>query len=151
MRIAEELIKDKNREPVSVPSSTSIKDAVALMVRENVGCLLVSEGESIVGIWTERDLARNFAKQGFDIATSSIGSVMSQPLEYCEWTDSVYSLIDTILGRRIRHLPVRKDGVFIGLISAGDVMKSVIQAKDSELAQANSTLSWHYYEEWKHK
>lgn len=151
MRVAEELIQDKAREPVSVPSSTTIKDAVALMARENVGCVLVSEGDSIEGIWTERDLARNIADRGFDIETSSIGSFMSQPLIYCEWNDSVYSLMDTILGRRIRHLPVRKDGVFIGLISAGDVMKATIRAKDHELAEANATLSWNYYEEWKHK
>jgi CBS domain-containing protein len=151
MRVAEELIKDKNREPVSVSSSTTIKDAVALMARENVGCLLVSEGDSIVGIWTERDLARNIADQGFDISAAEIGSFMSQPLKFCEWNDSVYTLIDTFLGMRIRHLPVKKEGVFIGLISAGDVMKAAIRAKDHELAQANSTLSWNYYEEWKHK
>ena len=151
MRVAEELIKDKDREPVSVPASTTVADAVALMAVENVGCLLVSDGDCIVGIWTERDLARNIAKHGFDIGSDAVGTYMSQPLKYCDANDSEYSLMDVFLGLRIRHLPVKKDGVFIGLISAGDVMKAVIRAKDHDLAQANASLSWDYYEEWKHK
>jgi len=151
MMIAEDLVKDKNRDLVCAPAAMTIGEAVALMAKENVGCLLVSERGSIVGIWTERDLARDIAQDGFDIAAARIGSYMSQPLLFCEWDDSVYSLMDKFLGLRIRHLAVKKDGAFLGLISAGDVMKACVRAKDQELAHANAPLSWDYYEEWKHK
>ena len=151
MKIAEDLIKDKNRSLVTVPAATTVAEAIALMASENVGCLLVSEGDAIVGIWTERDLARDLAADGFGIESATVGSYMSHPLITCEWNDSTYSLVDKILGLRVRHLVVNKDGEYIGLLSAGDVMKASIRAKDQELAHANAELGWDYYEEWKHR
>jgi signal-transduction protein with cAMP-binding, CBS, and nucleotidyltransferase domain len=151
MKIAEDLIQDKHRELVTTPTTTTIAEAVALMAKENVGCLLVSDQGAIVGIWTERDLARDLATDGFDIGSATIGSYMSHPLITCEWNDSVYNLVDKILGLRIRHLVVHKEGTQIGLLSAGDVMKASIREKDHELAQANAGLSWEYYEEWRHE
>jgi len=151
MKVAQDLIKDKNRDVVSTSTDTTIAEAVALMTRENVGCLLVKDNDVIVGIWTERDLARDVGQEGFDILSSTIGSYMSQPLITCEWNDSVYSLMDKFLGLHIRHLVVDKDGQHIGLISAGDVMRATIHEKDRELAEANASMSWDYYEEWKHK
>ncbi len=151
MKIAEDLVKDKTREVVTVPADTTIADAVALMHRENVGCLLVTDNDEIVGIWTERDLARDIAEDGFDIHAAMIGAYMSTPLITCEWNESVYSLMDKFLGLRIRHLVVDKHGKHIGLLSAGDVMRATIHQKDRELAEANADMSWQYYEEWKHK
>jgi signal-transduction protein with cAMP-binding, CBS, and nucleotidyltransferase domain len=151
MKVAQDLVKDKNREMVTAPAGTTIAEAAALMERENVGCLLVTEGDAIVGIWTERDLARDVTLDGFDIHTSTIGSYMSQPLITCEWSDSVYNLMDQFLGLRIRHLVVDKAGKHIGLLSAGDVMRATIHEKDRELAEANANMSWNYYEEWMHK
>ena len=151
MKVAEDLIKDKNRALVSVPGTTTLAEAVAVMKVENVGCLMVSDGDAMVGIWTERDLVRDVASDGFDIASATIGSYMSHPLITCQWNDSVYSLVDKFLGLRIRHLVVSKEGAYIGLLSAGDVMKASIRSKDQELAQANAGLSWEYYEEWRHE
>jgi CBS domain-containing protein len=151
MKIAQDLIEDKNRELVSVPSTTTIAEAIVRMANENVGCLLVSEGDTITGIWTERDLARDLVIDGFDITSATVGQYMSTPLITCEWNESVYNLMDKFLGCRVRHLPVKKEDIFIGLLSAGDIMKASIRAKDQELAHANSQLSWDYYEEWKHK
>jgi len=151
MNIAENLIKDKNRELVSVPSNTTISAGIALMAKENVGCLLVTVDGEVTGIWSERDLARNIAERGFDIGSDEIKDYMKSPLKSCKWNESVYSLMDKFLGLRIRHLLVEKDGKYIGLLSVGDVMKASIRAKDHDLAQANSKLSWDYYEEWMHK
>ncbi|MBL7115703.1 MAG: CBS domain-containing protein [Kiritimatiellae bacterium] len=151
MKIAQDLIEDKKSELVSVPETTTISEAVTLMDKENVGCLLISVNEAITGIWTERDLARNFVIDGFNIETATVGQYMSTPLITCEWNESVYHLMDKFLGCRVRHLPVNKHGEIIGLLSVGDVMKASIRAKDQELARANAQLSWDYYEEWKHK
>jgi signal-transduction protein with cAMP-binding, CBS, and nucleotidyltransferase domain len=151
MKVAQDLIKDKNREIVSTPADTTIADAAILMRRENVGSLLVTENDAIVGIWTERDLVRDAAEKDFDIHSAQIGSYMSNPLITCEWNDSVYSLMDKYLGLHIRHLVVNKDGQHIGLLSARDVMRATIHEKDRELGELNASMGWQYYEEWKHK
>jgi signal-transduction protein with cAMP-binding, CBS, and nucleotidyltransferase domain len=152
VNVAEDLIRDKDRALVSVDGSVTIGEGIKLMARENVGCLLVSGSDGkIEGIWTERDLVHNIADNGFGLESHAISRYMSSPVLSCRWDDSVYSLMDKFLGLRIRHILVEKDGDYIGLLSVGDVMKSVIRAKDHDLAQANSKLSWDYYEEWMYK
>lgn len=149
MKIAEDLVKNKNRASVTAPADTSVAEALALMARENVGCLLVTENGEITGIWTERDFARDVTRDGFDIASTPIARYMSKPLITCQWNASVYSLVDKFLGLRIRHLVVMRDGRHLGLISAGDAMRATIYEKDHELAKANARMSWEYYEDWK--
>ena len=151
MNIADDLIKDKNRELISVTENTTIADAIALMSEQRVGAVLIKKDNDIVGIWTERDLLYCVASSGPDCLQKTAGSCMSRNLKYCEWNDSVYKLMDMFLGLRLRHLLVKKDGEYIGLISSGDVMKATIREKNIELSQLNATTSWDYYEEWKHE
>ena len=151
MNIAEDLIKDKNRELLCIPAEATIAEAVQLMARENIGSLLVTIDNEIKGIWTERDLIHNIAAHGFEIANRQIKEFMSSPVKTCHWDESVYSLMDKFLGLRIRHILVKKNDEFIGMLSSGDVMKAAMRAKNHDLAQANAKLSWDYYEEWKYK
>jgi len=149
MNIADDLIKDKNRELISVTEDTLVFDAVAVMAENKVGSILIKKDDEIVGIWTERDLLYCVARHELDCTSKSIGSCMSKNLKYCEWNDSVYKLMDMFLGLRLRHLLVKRDGKYIGLISSGDVMRATIQEKNRELSQLNASSSWDYYEEWK--
>ena len=151
MNVAEDLIKDKNRELLCIPAEADIAEAVQLMARENIGSLLVTVDGEIKGIWTERDLVHNIADNGFEIQTQPVREFMSSPVKSCRWDESVYSLMDKFLGLRIRHILVEKEGKFIGLLSSGDVMKAALRAKNHDLAQANAGLGWDYYEEWKYK
>ncbi len=151
MNIAEDLIKDKNRALVTIPPTTPILKAVKLMADQNVGCLLIEADGEIRGIWTERDMVHNLATDGCGIENEAVEKYMTSPVLSCRWDESVYSLMDKFLGLRIRHILVEKDGKQIGLLSSGDVMKAALRAKDHDLAQANSKLSWDYYEEWMYK
>ena len=151
MNIADDLIKDKNRELISVTENTTIADAIALMAEQRVGAVLVKRDADIVGIWTERDLLYCVALSGSDCLHKTAGSCMSKNLKYCEWNDSVYKLMDMFLGLRLRHLLVKKEGKYIGLLSSGDIMKATIREKNQELSQLNASSSWDYYEEWMHK
>jgi signal-transduction protein with cAMP-binding, CBS, and nucleotidyltransferase domain len=148
MNIADDLIKDKNRELITVTEDTTIADAVAVMAKNKVGAILIKKGDDLIGIWTERDLLYCVAKLELDCVNKPIGSCMSKNLKFCEWNDSVYKLMDMFLGLRLRHLLVKKDGAYIGMISSGDVMKATIREKNMELSQLNASTSWDYYEEW---
>ena len=151
MNIAEDLIRDKDRMVVSVKSGSTLGEAIAAMREQNVGCILVDKDGEFVGIWTERDLLHDVAQHGARVETQLIDMQMSSPLLSCEWDDSVYKLMDMILGLRVRHLLVRKCGKYIGLLSIGDVLKAAVREKNRELADLNSAVSWDYYEEWKRK
>jgi signal-transduction protein with cAMP-binding, CBS, and nucleotidyltransferase domain len=149
MRTAEDIVKEKNFEIISVPPDSSINDALQLMIKNQIGAMLVKKGEEIVGIWTERDLMRNTVTAGFNPNTAKIGDYMTTGLLSAPHDNSCYELLDKFLGMRLRHLLIKKDEKYIGLISVGDVIKSCLQAKDDELRKLNKFVSWEYYENWR--
>jgi len=70
-------------------------------------------------------------------------------LKFCEHNTTIYQLQDKFLGMRLRHLLVQKEGKYIGMLSAGDVMKTILNAKEKELKDLNAMTSWEYYENWR--
>ncbi len=148
MKTAEDIITEKNRETLSVTRDTLIYEAVRIMVTNKVGAILVRENEEILGVWTERDLLRNTLEEGFDPKTTTVAEVMITELHSAPHTDTTYNLMDKFLGLRVRHLPVEKNGNYIGLLSIGDVIRANLHEKTRELEALNAVVSWDYYEDW---
>ena len=148
MRNAEEILKDKEYEIVSVSPETTISEALQLMIKNQIGAMLIEDKEEIVGIWTERDLMRNTVAGGFDPNTAKIGDYMTTGLLSAPHDNTCYELLDKFLGMRLRHLLITKEEKYIGLVSIGDVIKSCLQAKDEELRKLNKYISWEFYENW---
>lgn len=151
MATAEDALKEKDRKIVSVHPDTIIIDAVKTMVKHKIGAILIEENGEFVGIWTERDLLRDMLIEGFDVNTSKIKDHMVTNLISAQHTDTTYMMEDKLLGMKLRHLLVEKNGKYIGIISARDVIRSALLDKDKELKQLNKICSWEYYEDWKWK
>ena len=149
MKTAEQFLKEHNNPVISVSPGTAIKEALQIMTERNIGSILIKESGKVVGIWTERDLMRNVLQPGFNIETALIKDFMTTRLHYAEHDDILWRLNDKFLGLRIRHLLVRKNGEFIGMISSGDVSKYELNEKMAELNDLNHKISWEYYENWR--
>ncbi len=149
MKTAEQIIEEKGGEIISVQETTTIFDALEMMIATQVGAVVVTVGGRPAGIWSSRDLMRNVLKQDFDIRSATVGDYMTPNIHSAPHTDNTFNLMDKFLGLRINHLLVKKEGEYIGLLSTGDVMKTVIQDKTEELSKLQSMVSWDYYEEWK--
>lgn len=151
MITAETILGEKDFTMISTSSDTLIKDALKVMTENNIGSMLVRNGDNIVGIWTERDLMRNVIDDTCDVNTAKIGDHMTTQLRSAPHDSSIYQLLDIFLGKRFRHLLIEKDGEYIGLLSMGDVIKASLNEKTKELTQLKATVSWEYYENWKFK
>jgi CBS domain-containing protein len=149
MKIALDIIEDKNAGIVSVPLDSTICDAAKLMVEKRIGAMMVKEGDNYVGIWTERDLLRNILEPNFDPKTALIKDYMSTQLKSAPHTDTIYQLLDKLLGLRIRHLIIEKEGKIIGLISKRDITRATLVRKSKEYEELNKMVNWDYYEDWK--
>jgi len=149
MRTAEEIVKYKGMDMECVNGDTPICEALKVMNEKHIGSVLVKRDEKIVGIWTERDLLNNCLGEGFDPQKTKVGDLMSANLQSAKHDDNVYELMDKILGKRMRHLLVEKEGEYIGILSSGDVMRATMLEKDDELKKLNAMASWDYYENWK--
>lgn len=149
MNTAEEILKSKKHHMISVGPDTPICEALKLMNEKRIGAILVVKDNEIVGIWTERDLMQDCLGDGFDAKKDVIGDFMTKDLQSANHDANVYELMDQFLGQRLRHLLIKKDGKYIGVLSGGDVMRATLSEKDQELKRLNAMVSWDYYENWK--
>ena len=148
MKTAEDIILDKKSKLVFVSHDQNIMEALGLMVTYRIGAILVKNGDEIVGIWTERDFLRNSLKPGFDPLNERVGDYMSSPLHSAPHDATLTTLEEMFLGLFVRHIPVKKEGKFIGMVSIGDALRANLLAKDRQIKDLNSMASWQYYENW---
>ena len=100
-----------------------------MMAKENIGAVLVTEGERIVGICSERDYARKVILKGHDSRTTQVKEIMTEEMVTVHPETSLEQCMVLMTKYHVRHLPVVDDGHLIGLVSIGDVVQSVIADK----------------------
>ena len=149
MNSAEEIVKDKKSEIVSISHDESILKACQVIVKNKIGAILVKKNDKFVGIYTERDLIRNISVPGFDPKTAHVGDYMTTPLKTVSHTTQLHKLEEMFLGLFVRHLLVEKKGEYIGLISIGDILRANLLQKDKNFTKCNAMVNWEHYEKWR--
>src|SRR5210317_1864612 len=109
MYTAEDMLNEKGTDIIFTAPESTVADALKIMIEKKIGAIVVKDNEDIVGIWTERDLMRNVVTEGFFSKTSKIKDYMSTDLKYANFDETMFSLQDKFLGKRIRHLFIQKD------------------------------------------
>lgn len=148
MKTAGEIISDKKRDMVTVRPEQTIREALERMQANRIGAILVKRADKIVGIWTERDLARDILKQGFDIGTAKVEDHMTTRLFTAPVDTPILKLQEMFLGLFIRHILITQGRKTIGLLSIGDVMRAGLLEKDTQIRDLTAMSSWEYYENW---
>jgi CBS domain-containing protein len=119
---------------VAVTPQVTVAEAVKLMKERGIGCVLVVEQERLAGIFTERDLLMMLASPKDDLATVTVGQVMTRDPEGVEATDSLRFALHKMSVGGFRHIPVMDEGQARGLVSAKDVVRLLAQ----ELSQRDT-------------
>ncbi|MBA2462655.1 MAG: CBS domain-containing protein [Actinobacteria bacterium] len=118
-----ELLEGKDRDVIRIASDATVFDAVKMMVEANVGALLVTDGDEITGIFTERDYLRRIAVEGRRSRDTLVREVMSSPVIVVTLETTVEESMALMTERRIRHAPVVDGSGLVGMISIGDLVK----------------------------
>ena len=105
------------------------------MGEKGIGSLLVMDRATLVGILTERDYARNVALKGRSSSQTLVREITSTQFAYVEPDDTVEKSLALMTEKRIRYLPVVKDGAVVGIISIGDLAKRIIADQRSTIDQ----------------
>lgn len=148
-KTAEDILEEKGTEMYTVGSDALLPEAIAAMNQNNVGAVLVRDGEDYKGIWTERDLLRTATTEGFDLKGAKISDHMSTKLICAENDEPLFNLIDKFLGLRVRHLLIKREGKIIGMLSTGDVMRAALQQRTEELQRLQDIVKLDYYDQWR--
>ncbi len=126
MTMINQLLKVKGRGYFSVSPDETVYAAIEKMAEENIGSVLVMDGAMLVGIFTERDYARNVVLKGRSSPQTLVRDIMSTQVAYVEPDDTVEECMALMTEKRVRHLPVVQDESVVGIISIGDLVKSII-------------------------
>lgn len=139
-----EILDRKGNMVLCVDQTESVYDAISLMAEVNIGAVLVKEKDTIAGIFTERDYLQKIALKSRSSKETSVREVMSSPVISAAPTDSVQQCLETMTSCRCRHLPVVDDGELLGIISIGDLVKTILEQKDSEIEQLSHYITGSY-------
>ena len=140
MKTINQILKSKSPEIYSVTRKTSVFDALTVMMNKNISALLIMENDVLLGIFSERDYARKIILQGKSSRETSIDDVMTKDLITISQHDSVDHCMQLMTDKHIRHLPIVDNGTVLGLISIGDIVKSVIEDQKQTIEQLQSYI-----------
>lgn len=121
-----QLLEQKGRETWSIHPDATVFDAVAKMAEKNIGSLVVMDGEIFLGIITERHFAQNVALIAKNSPATLVRDVMETWVLIARPEQTVEECMALMTERRVRHLPVLEGKELIGIISIGDLVKSII-------------------------
>ena len=135
MTTVQQLLAQKGRDVLSVRPEDTVFDAIKKMADENVGSLVVLEKDNPVGIITERHYARNVFLKGRSSPQTRVADIMERNVVYVHPDQSVEECMAIMSAKRVRHLPVISDGDLLGIVSIGDLVKSIISDREFVIEQ----------------
>jgi CBS domain-containing protein len=142
MKTVADILKAKGDGTVhTVEHTASVYDAVELMAQKNIGALLVLEQGRIVGMITERDYARKVVLMARSSKDTPLREIMTTSVIYVRPDQSSEECMALMTENRVRHLPVIEDGRLTGLLSIGDLVKSIISEQKFIIEQLQHYIS----------
>ena len=141
MTLLNQLLDNKGRAVYSIAPGASVIDAIRSMADNHVGALLVMENQQLVGLVSERDYARKVILLGRSSATTAVREIMSSPVFTIAPDETVDDAMRLMTERRIRHLPVMRGGKVVGVLSIGDLVKSVIEEQQHTINDLRSYIA----------
>ena len=126
MTTVKHVLDQKGHHVHFIHPDASVFDALKMMAENNIGSLVVLEGGKLVGVITERHYAREIVLKGRTSPGTLVRDIMSTKVIYARPDQSVEECMAVMTARAVRHLPVLEGGRLVGIVSIGDMVKSVI-------------------------
>ena len=131
--IVRKILDQKGSNVFSITPDATLSEAVGRLVAHRVGALLVSQdGHRPDGIVSERDIVLAVEQHGDKALSLPVRDVMSADVVCCRLDDTLDALMATMTDRRLRHLPVLRDGLVVGMVSIGDIVKNRLAEVEHE-------------------
>jgi CBS domain-containing protein len=140
-KTVKDLLESKSKEVWTIGPGDLVYDAIVKMATKQIGALVVTEGNKVAGIITERDYARKVILQNKSSKSTSVRSIMTERVIYVRPDQTIEECMALMTEKHIRHLPVLDEDKLVGIISIGDVVKVVISEKEFLIDQLTSYIS----------
>lgn len=141
MTTVKQILDKKGYQVWTITADRSVYDALRLMGEKEIGALAVVDGDEVVGILSERDYARKVVLKGKTSRETLVHEIMTHPVLTVGLQESVAECMTLMTDKRIRHLPVLDNGKLIGMISQGDLVKSIIDEQQFIIGQLENYIA----------
>jgi CBS domain-containing protein len=132
----QDLLASKGSEVWSLGPAHSVYQAIEMMALKGVGALVVlSDAGQLVGIISERDYARKVILQGKSSKDTMVSEIMTREVIYVDPENRVEECMALMTAKRVRHLPVLQDEKLVGMVSVGDLVKSILDEQSTTIDQ----------------
>lgn len=138
------ILKQKGSRVWTVPGEATVFEAIQLMAARNIGALVVLHGNQLEGIFTERDYTRKIALHGRSSKDTLVSDIISHEICVATPDSTVEECMRLMTANRVRHLPVLRGNVLVGLVSIGDLVNWIIRAQSVEIDQLHSYIAGQY-------
>ncbi len=139
--IVRQILNDKGTEVFTIGPDDSVFAAIQIMSDKCAGALLVTQGEQILGIVTERDYARKVILKDRSSKSTPVSAIMTTDLITVAPGESITTCMNIMTEKRVRHLPVIEGDRLEGLVSQGDLVRRIISSQKETIDQLESYIS----------
>ena len=141
MKTLQQVLHDKkHQELIAIAPNRPVFDALVILAEYKIGALAVMDGDKLVGIFSERDYAREVVLQGRSSKTTQINEVMTAKVIAGKPSDLVDSAMRMMSEKKFRHLPVVDGEKVIGMLSLGDLVKEIIADQERAIKALESYI-----------
>ena len=144
MITVKQFLKEKTGVVFAIAPRDTVYRALEVMAEKNVGALVVVEDEKVVGIFSERDYARNVILKGKSSKNTAVRELMNNKICYVRPEQTVDECMALFTEKRIRHLPVLDGEKLIGIVSIGDAVKQYIADREFTIQQLENYITGSY-------
>ena len=141
MKTVREILNAKGDSVLTVAPDASVFEALELMAGQNVGALVVVEGEAICGLLSERDYARKVILKGKRSPDTPVREIMTPEVICVSPEQKPEACMALMTEKHIRHLPVLEEGRLVGIVSIGDVVKAIIDDQQFTIEQLHHYIT----------
>lgn len=141
MTTVAQLLDSKERHIWFIGPNDFVYDAIKLMAEKGIGALLVMEGDSLVGILSERDYARKVILKGKSSKKTPVVDIMTRDVLFARPDQNVEECMALMTEKHIRHLPIMEGKKVVGMISIGDLVKTIIAEQKFTIEQLEHYIS----------
>lgn len=141
----QDILKKKSSDVYTIHPRLSLYEASQILAEHNIGALIVVDDMNVpIGMLSERDIVRQLAEHGDTVGSLTVGEVMTTEVVVALPDDDVDYLSHTMTNRRIRHLPVLREGELAGIVSIGDVVKAQLDFFEGEVHSLQQYIAGGY-------